>query len=143
MYLSIDFGTGSLKAALMKGTEYWIDQVPLSLTQEGLRAEQDPSLWLNALCTAVTRLLKRSNIAAEKLEAIALSSHSPSLVPVDKEGEALLPCLTWQDRRALDQAERLNQELGEFFDPSFSSPKFSGSRKGNRDLCQDQGFLAA
>jgi xylulokinase len=123
MYLSIDIGTGSLKAALMKGTEYWIDQVPLSLTQEGLRAEQDPSLWLNALCTAVTRLLKRSNIAAEKLEAIALSSHSPSLVPVDKEGEALLPCLTWQDRRALDQAERLNQELGEFFDPSFFEPK--------------------
>lgn len=123
MYLSIDIGTSTFKAALMQGGEHHIEQVPLPLNQKGLVAEQDPALWLQALGAVVPRLLSRAGARAEQIRAISLSSHSPSLVPIGQGGEPLLPCLTWQDRRAVDQAKRISQTLGGFTDPSFFEAK--------------------
>ena len=123
MYLAIDIGTSSLKAALVQGASCWVEQMPLALIQSGVCAEQDPRAWLSGLGRVVPRLLERAGAGASQIRAITVSSHSPSIVPVDAEGEALFPCLTWQDRRALRQAERIRQLTGEFTDPSFFEPK--------------------
>ncbi len=136
MYLAIDIGTGSLKAILKEGREQWIEQIPLPLNQQGLLAEQDPSLWLDALGAVVPRLLGRSGISASQIRAIALSSHSPSLVPVDERGRALLPCLTWQDRRATLQAERVSRIIQGFSDPSFFEPKILWIKENEPEIYQ-------
>mgnify|MGYP000862965915 FL=1 len=123
MYVAIDIGTSSLKAALVQGASFWVERMPLALIQSGVCAEQDPRQWLSGLAAVLPRLLERSGVTASQIQALSVSSHSPSLVPVDAAGEAVYPCLTWQDRRALRQAEQIRQLTGEFSDPSFFEPK--------------------
>lgn len=123
MYLAIDIGTGSCKGALRTDDSYWVEQIGLQVVSSGLRVEQNPSDWLEALKLIIPRLLQRAGRKAAEIQGISVSSHSPSLVPVDEEGVALLPCLTWQDRRAQRQASRLSLLTGEHVDPSHFEAK--------------------
>lgn len=123
MYLAIDIGTSSCKGALRSDDSYWVEQIGLQVINSGLCVEQDPSDWLEALKLIIPRLLQRAGRGAAEIQGISVSSHSPSLVPVDEDGVALLPCLTWQDRRAQNQASRLSVLLGEYVDPSHFEAK--------------------
>ncbi len=123
MYLAIDIGTSSFKAALKTKSEYWVEQLPLSTARAGLRSEQDPIAWLEALGAVLPRLFRRAGVTAEQIKAISVSSHSPSLVPVDRAGHPLYSCLTWEDRRAVVEAAELGALTEEFVDPSFFAAK--------------------
>ena len=117
MYLAVDIGTSSLKAALCEGGSFWVEQLPLQLTQADPCAEQDPREWLEGLAVLLPRLLQRAGASPERIQAVGLSSHSPSLVPVDSHCRPLFPCLTWRDRRAVRQAEKLREQRASFSIP--------------------------
>jgi len=134
MYLSIDIGTSRLKAALAAGGSFWVEQRTLRLIKNGPRAEQDPDEWLQGLQQLLPRLLSKAAVSSDAIEAICVSSHSPSLVPVDGAGRPLHPCLTWRDRRAAPQAAELLRITGEFFDPSFFEPKILWFREEKPDV---------
>ena len=142
MYLAVDIGTSSLKAALCEGGSFWVEQLPLQLTQADPCAEQDPREWLEGLAVLLPRLLQRAGASPERIQAVGLSSHSPSLVPVDSHCRPLFPCLTWRDRRAVRQAEKLREQTGEFFDPSFFEPKMLWLKEERPEIyAQTRAFL--
>lgn len=134
MYLAIDIGTSSCKGVLSTECSYWIEQIGLQVTRSGLAVEQDPSDWLAALRLIVPRLLQRAKRPATEIKGISVSSHSPSLVPVDENGIALRPCLTWQDRRAQSQARRLSELVGEHLDPSHFEAKILWTKENEPEI---------
>lgn len=142
MYLAIDIGTSSIKAALGNGEQLWVEQYQVGCSSVGTYSEQDPKVWLRGVGMVVPALLARAGVPAEEIKAISVSSHSPSMVPVDTGGNPLLPCFTWQDRRAVQQAERITQLTGEFTDPSFFAPKMLWIKEHHPELYdKTQAFL--
>lgn len=116
MYLAIDIGTSGCKVALSSGKSFWTEKYGLEVIREGLSVEQDPNSWLEALSYVIPRVLGRVGKGGVEIRGISVSSHSPSLVPVDEQGDALRPCLIWQDRRAQDQADHIRLLTGKSTD---------------------------
>jgi xylulokinase len=69
----------------------------------GTGAEQDASTWWDA----VTKLSPEVITAGDTVAAIAVTSQAPTLVPVDASGNPTMNALTWLDRRAKVEAERI------------------------------------
>lgn len=112
--LGIDLGTTSLKGALYGrdgellatcGTTY-----PTNRAVEG-RVEQNAWDWMMALWQVADRLMEGRSPA--ELTAIGICSQVNTYVFVDEEGTPLAPAVVWQDVRAEEEAERLNQLVGE------------------------------
>jgi xylulokinase len=74
-------------------------------------AEQDPSLWLDALERAVARVVGESGSDASAIRGISLGSQLDGVVAVDGAGRALRPALIWMDRRAEEQAAALAERV--------------------------------
>jgi xylulokinase len=76
-------------------------------------AEQTPEDWTQSIRACLGRLVASLESDAERIGGIGLSAHAPSLVPVDADGEPVLPRVPiWQDERSAEQARQLLQEIG-------------------------------
>jgi len=82
--------------------------------------EAKPSEWLTALAKCGAALLRS---VEGDIRAVAISGNGPTLVPVDADGEPVGRAISWMDRRARDQADRVSALLGFPLDPSFYLPK--------------------
>jgi xylulokinase len=106
MILAYDIGTTFLKAALVTvgGKVLASAQAPVRMveTLDPDRRECDPNTWLSgmALVTAQLGLKERGRI-----RAVVVSANGPTLVPVDTEGDPLDFAMTWQARRAQEEAD--------------------------------------
>ncbi|HAI52988.1 MAG TPA: hypothetical protein DCL99_06900, partial [Firmicutes bacterium] len=78
MYLAVDIGTSSLKAALCEGGSFWVEQLPLQLTQADPCAEQDPREWLEGLAGFLPRPLERAGGRPGRVQAVGPGGPSPS-----------------------------------------------------------------
>ncbi len=111
--LALDLGTGGCKGAVYDTAGDLVAEVgetyPISRPAP-LWAEQDPGLWW-AATTAVCRRLT-GMVPADTIAAVGLSGQVPTMVLVDAAGHALAPAITWQDRRAQQEAEWLQERLG-------------------------------
>jgi gluconokinase len=111
--LGIDIGTGSSKAVAvdLEGKSVGSSQhhYPVDSPQAGY-SEQDPEIIFKAFVNCVTDVVKA---IGNSPIAISLSSAMHSVIPVDKNGNALAPMITWADSRSEDIAERIrNSEQG-------------------------------
>lgn len=134
MYLAIDIGTSGCKVALSSGSAFWTEKIGLEVSRGGLSVEQDPEAWLKAVQAVVPRVLEQAGRRAEEIRGVSISSHSPSLVPVDKVGQPLRPCLTWQDRRAQGQADRISQAIGKPVDATSFDAKMVWIRENEPEI---------
>jgi xylulokinase len=122
--IGIDVGTTGLKAvAIDSGARLLRDHAvryPTSLA--GLGAEQDSQAWWLAACDA----LRAVTVPGEPVEAVAVTSQGPTLVPVDADGNALARAVTWIDRRSVAEAREVSAVLGperNRCDPYFATSK--------------------
>jgi gluconokinase len=111
--LGIDIGTGSTKAVAidMAGKSVGSSQhyYPAHSPQPGY-SEQDPEIIFKAFVNCITDVVKATGSSPM---AISLSSAMHSVIPVNKNGDALAPMITWADSRSEDIAERIkNSEKG-------------------------------
>jgi gluconokinase len=111
--LGIDIGTGSTKAVAvdLEGKSVGSSQhyYPVDSPQAGY-SEQDPEIIFKAFVNCVTDVVKA---IGNSPIAISLSSAMHSVIPVDKNGNALAPMITWADSRSEDIAERIrNSDQG-------------------------------
>ena len=113
VYLGIDLGTTSVKAALLDaegrlpaqfGQSYTIDRPTPDC------AEQDPGDWTRLIDTALERLASETQAT---VRAGALTSQVNTHVFVDREGRPLIPAIVWQDNRAAAEARELDRRLSE------------------------------
>lgn len=105
--LGIDIGTGSIKAVAVNenGKALTTAQAhhPTASPQPGF-SEQDPETIWAAFVSSVRQVI---NACQQPPQAVCLSSAMHSVIPVDNNGTALYPLITWADTRSTDIAERL------------------------------------
>ncbi|MCC6422224.1 MAG: hypothetical protein IT447_01995 [Phycisphaerales bacterium] len=108
--LAIDFGSSSIKAAILRGTNIVGRPAHMAFhtRYEGPRAEVDPDVLLTALKQALHQLGK----PVGRVDAIALSTMSPAWIALDRRGRALTPIVTHQDRRSVEIAREMENRFG-------------------------------
>jgi len=105
LYLGIDFGTSGCRLAVIdddgKQLGFYSMPLPTSIHGSG-HAEQTPEDWWQALEYLVTN--KLDSALKQGIVAIAVDGTSASLLLADQYGQALTPCLMYNDQRAVDAA---------------------------------------
>ena len=108
--LAHDVGTSANKAVLVrldntivgrKTAEYCVHH------PERGYAEQSPSDWWNAVVTTTRDLLDSTGTKPSDIVGLVFSAQMAGTLPVDDEGEALMPCMIWLDTRAAEQAKKI------------------------------------
>ncbi|MFE5212568.1 xylulokinase [Streptomyces sp. NPDC056600] len=74
----------------------------------GDRRESDPSVWWDALCSA----LEQCGDVVREAKAISVGGQQHGLVTLDAAGEPVRPAMLWNDVRSAPQTRRLIEELG-------------------------------
>ena len=114
LFIGLDVGTTGAKAIVadadgrILGKGY--REYELSFPGTGL-VEQDAEDWWKASIEAI-RCATAGLSDRNAVSAIALSTQGATMLAVDRDGEPLAPAITWMDRRAEDQAERLRGAIG-------------------------------
>ena len=113
--LAYDVGTSGCKAALVseQGKIIQTSYEPYqTFYPQPLYAEQNPQDWWNAVCVTTQRLLQASGIPPSEIAGLAFSTQMVNLIPVDKQGTPIHPCISWLDGRAEKEAQEIMQKLG-------------------------------
>ncbi len=108
--LGLDIGSSSVIAGILRGPKV-VAQSPRAFFRsrcEGARVEVDPDELLNAIRTAIAGLGGR----ARQVDGIALATMAPAWVAMDRQGRALTPIVTHQDRRSVEQAQEIERRVG-------------------------------
>jgi xylulokinase len=120
--IGIDVGTGGVRALVVStsGTVVSQSSVPFDKAVERPqqdRHEQPPELWWRAVCQATSDLvakLQKVGHSTDQLKAVSVDGTSGTLVALDARGTPLRPALMYNDPRAPEEAEELNQLGGSF-----------------------------
>jgi xylulokinase len=102
IFLAVDLGTSGMKVALVtvRGRVLGFEFAPIPpiITPDG-GAEQSPEEWWTAFMTAAKRLLGRGLAPGRAVRAVCCSTQGEGTVPVDRDGRALMNCISWMDMR--------------------------------------------
>lgn len=121
MYLlGLDIGTSSIKASLLdvKTGESVASafspetEMEIMAPYAGI-AEQDPEMWWEHSCIAMSKVLKISSVDSSLISAIGISYQMHGLVCVDKDMKVLRSSIIWCDSRAVDIGNEAFVALGE------------------------------
>jgi len=101
----VDFGTLSVRVSLVDSERGLLDsaiaEYPLHRKREDPEyATQAHEDHMRALATACREVLKKTGVAGEQVEAIALDTTGSSVIPVDKDMQPLNEYYLWCDHRA-------------------------------------------
>ena len=123
LILAVDIGTTAMKGGLISPegelvayhrVTYW------EKTRQDFHA-WDPKVWVEAL-----REIVASVGGYQRISAVAVSGHGPTVIPVDAEGRVLFYALLWMDKRNLRQEGT----------KSFFLPKIAWFRQNQPELYQ-------
>jgi len=110
LFLSVDFGTESVRAGLLdtRGTllRTAIRQYPTCYPRNGW-AEQDPRDWWEAFLQAVRTLVDEAAVPRERIRAAAFDTTCSTVTFLDERFQPLRNALIWMDVRSSRQAERV------------------------------------
>lgn len=133
MYLGLDLGTSSVKAALFDADQRLIAQAsqPLQVSRPHPGwSEQDPEAWWRATEAAVDAVAAQASLAG--LRGIGLSGQMHGAVLLDAEDRVMRPAILWNDGRAgaecaaLEAAfPRLREVAGNIAMAGFTAPKLA------------------
>lgn len=139
--LGVDIGTYSSKGALVDQTGKVIAshvcEHELSLPQPGW-AEHDPEgIWWGEFKVIVNTLLETSRINPKQIAGLGISSISPAVVALDKDGRALRPAILYGiDTRASAEIEELTRLTGANFTSQSAVPKLLWLRRNQPQVWQ-------
>lgn len=109
MYLGIDMGTSSVKAILTDGAKRFKDKEAYSFI--GNDCQHPVSAVETAIKNLIKRIIKNTD---QEIKGIGICGHGPSVVFIDKDGKPLTDIVTWQDKRADEEALFLRQKFPGF-----------------------------
>ena len=114
--LTYDFGSGSLKAALVNAQHRIAASCNLAYStifpQKGWAVQRPDELWV-CMQQATRQLMETAQALPSQVRGIAISHTGSNFIFLDKNGVPLCDCVLWMDGRAVVQAAQLNQALGE------------------------------
>lgn len=108
--LGIDIGSSSVIAGILQGTKVVKESQRTFFKSQciGPRVEVTPESLLEAVAKAVSSL----GSDAKKVDYVAMAVMSPAWLAMDKNGRALTPIVTHQDRRSVVEAEQIERQVG-------------------------------
>jgi xylulokinase len=110
----LDLGTTGVKAVVVDaatgGTVARAHRDYPSDTGRAGRHEQDPADWWTASAAAVLEAMAGVPGRAESVAAVGLSGHMHAVALFDDRDRPVRPAITWADRRATAEVERLRGE---------------------------------
>jgi xylulokinase len=111
--LAFDVGTSGVKAALLEDRRIVASAVRSYGLQTGNDGwvEQDLGEIRRAMGKASKAVLRKRGIKRTGIDAIAITAQMFNLVAVDKQGDPVLPMLSWLDSRASSRAAALAEEI--------------------------------
>ncbi len=112
--LGIDIGTTSVKVVLISSEGYIFDEENISHDLISLNpnwAEENANVWWNNVVTAVNKISQRNPQEIKQLRCIGCSGMVPAIVLLDEKGEPVRNTIQQNDARAINQIERLTNEL--------------------------------
>lgn len=143
MYLGLDLGTSSVKALLIDDDQQIVGSATSDLTVQRPNpgwSEQDPASWTAACEAAIGELEQSHSKALAAVRGIGLSGHMHGATLVAAEGEALRPCILWNDTRSHRQAAELDGDprfralTGNIVFPGFTAPKLAWVRDNEPNI---------
>ncbi|MEW6549819.1 MAG: FGGY family carbohydrate kinase [Spirochaetota bacterium] len=138
MILAIDIGTTSAKAAVFAadGSLAGLSrlELPAPAGRNALEQEVAPRTWTQAAKKLLQALSKEEGVDLGRLRCVAVSGQGPTILAVDDRGEVLQDAMTWLDRRAQVQSERIGRLLGYSLDPAFNLPKVLWIKENRPDI---------
>jgi xylulokinase len=147
--LGIDIGTSGVRCLVVDEAGHIVARgsSPLPAPKiEGSRHEQDAELWWACTVEALKgacRDLKVNGGRPENILALCMDATSGTIVPVDKDLKPLRDGLMYNDARAHEEAERLNNagektllRLGYRFNASFSLAKILWLMENEPDVME-------
>jgi xylulokinase len=119
-FLGYDIGSSSVKVSLLDGSSGKIVASASSPEKEmEIRAprpgwaEQDPEMWWKNLRMATSKILTRSRVKPDKIQALGIAYQMHGLVAVDKNHKPIRPSIIWCDSRAAGIGQQAFSSLGE------------------------------
>ena len=76
-------------------------------------SEQDPDMLWKTVVRTTKKLVRDTGVEPSEVVGIGIGAQMFDLIPVDENFKPLTNMITWMDLRAVDQADRLLQEVGE------------------------------
>lgn len=114
--LGMDCGTTNIKAVILSedGKLCAESSRPSRFISPGQgMQEQDANEWWKNACAIFKELTtKVGPEIASRIRGISVSSHTVSLLPLDKNGKTIRNAITYQDCRASKQAEYITEQIG-------------------------------
>ena len=124
--LSADFGTSSIKMAILDKNANIVETTKVEYQYHVFNqdwVELDINQVFNAMVKGIKNLSKYQN----DIDVIAYDTFSPSMVFMNKDGEALYPIITHLDRRSKKQTTKILNEMGkETFQSITGTQPFTG-----------------
>jgi len=102
-WIGLDLGTQSVRAVLAdaNGTVLSRATRPLASHRDGLRHEQDPQSWLDAVDATI------AEVGARDLAGIAICSTSGTFLLTDRNSHPVTPALMYDDARAAARRDQI------------------------------------
>ncbi|WP_043669834.1 FGGY-family carbohydrate kinase [Streptomyces xylophagus] len=111
-WLGIDLGTQSVRALLVSGDGRVLGAgtAPLTNHRDGVRHEQDPGEWWEAVCTACRAALTGPVSSGLRLGGLAVCGTSGTVLLTNAQGRPLTTGLMYDDGRAVAEAARVGMQ---------------------------------
>ncbi len=115
LYLGIDIGTTSLKAAVFDsaGVRYALRCVEYTLDTDASAGfiEFDPETYVQ-MCRRVIDELRKECSAQGNIVALSVDTQGETMILTDKDGTPLMPAIVWLDNRAVKEADEIAARFG-------------------------------
>lgn len=113
--LAYDLGTSGVKCALVTPEGTLVASATagygLHIPKPGW-AEQNPEDYWHGVCNVTKETLRLAGIPAQQVIGMAFGTLWKGIIPIDSQGNVLRHSILWLDKRAGEQARRLNDFLG-------------------------------
>ena len=105
--LAVDSGTQSIRAVLfdVQGNELAIEQAqydPYFSLQPGWAEQRTEDYW-SKFCQVTKGLLAKVSIDPGAIAGVGITTQRNTVIPMDKEGNALRPAIIWLDQRVVSR----------------------------------------
>lgn len=113
--IAIDSGTQSIRAVLFDrhGTEIAHEQAdyePYFSRYPGWAEQHTENYW-NMLCQVCRGLMAKIGPDRDRIAGIGLTTQRNIVIPMDKDGHALRPAISWLDQRTVETVPPLNKVI--------------------------------
>lgn len=113
--LAHDVGTSGTKAALVTtdGRSVATAYEPyLTHYPRPLWAEQNPEDWWHAVANTTRQVMEASKASPGQILGLCFSTQMVNAIPLDAQAKPLMPCISWLDGRAGEEAQIVMRKLG-------------------------------